>query len=227
MHEDQLKMAYEALKHSPDSRQITLQFWNKSLDMPNPEIRSKDVPCNLVSHLMVRDGKLEWLQVLRSNDFFWGLPYNIIQFTTLQEIMAGWLNIEPGSYVQLSDSLHVYQRHWQDLASVDSAKTTVPQNHADLRISSYNEWESTFRTMVKCALELTECTEVRQLISVENEGSNLPPSYRELLTVLTAEALRRGHFHQEAKEAIVRTSPFWRASWEKWAASTAQNILAQ
>ena len=58
--------------------------------------------------LKVRDGALEWTQILRSNDVFRGLPYNFVQFTMMQEIMAGWLNLRVGSYNQLSDSLHIY-----------------------------------------------------------------------------------------------------------------------
>ena len=34
----------------------------------------------------VRQGKLEWSQIMRSNDVLLGMPYNFIQFTGLQEI---------------------------------------------------------------------------------------------------------------------------------------------
>jgi len=69
-----------------------------------------DIPCNMLSLLKIRDGKLEWLQIIRSNDLFLGVPYNFVQFTCLQEIMAGWLGIDCGSYHQISDSLHIYER---------------------------------------------------------------------------------------------------------------------
>ena len=45
---------------------------------------------------------------MRSNDIVFGLPYNFLQFTFLQEIIAGWLNVDVGEYMHISDSLHMY-----------------------------------------------------------------------------------------------------------------------
>ena len=224
---DQLRMAYEALRHSPDSRQVTLQFWDKNLDMPNPGIRSKDVPCNLVSHLMIRNGNLEWLQVLRSNDFFWGFPYNIIQFTTMQEIVAGWLNVGVGSYVHISDSLHAYQRHWADLDSIDAERAPVPRNVSNLRISSYEKWQSTFSTLVSCAFQLTQSRETSDMEAVKEKGSYLPRAYNEWLTVLIAEWLRKRGTISEAIQAIQSAGPFWGQSWLKWAEARSPKVLAR
>lgn len=94
---DQLRAGAEALQHDADSRQVVLQIWDSALDLPSPAPRSRDVPCNVASHLLVRDGRLEWLQVMRSNDLVWGLPYNLVQWTTIQEVVAGWLGIEVGT----------------------------------------------------------------------------------------------------------------------------------
>src|SRR5680860_994578 len=98
---DQVRTAYEALIHSPHSRQVVLQIWDSKRELANPSPRSADVPCNLLSHLMIRNDRLEWLPVMRSNDLIWGTPLNFVQFTCLQEIMAGWLGVEVGSYVHM------------------------------------------------------------------------------------------------------------------------------
>ena len=45
---------------------------------------------------------------MRSNDIVFGLPYNFLQFTFLQEIIAGWLNVGVGEYMHISDSLLMY-----------------------------------------------------------------------------------------------------------------------
>lgn len=58
--------------------------------------------------IKIRKGKLEWTQVMRSNDLVLGLPYNLVQFTSMQEILASWLNVDVGSYNHISDSLHIY-----------------------------------------------------------------------------------------------------------------------
>jgi thymidylate synthase len=109
---DQIKRAYQALLTTPESRQVVLQIWKPEIDFPdiNGQPVSKDIPCNIMSLLKLREGCLHWSQIMRSNDILRGLPYNIIQFTMLHEIMAGWLGVNLGVYFHLSDSLHVYEK---------------------------------------------------------------------------------------------------------------------
>jgi len=59
---DQLERTYLALKNNPDSRQVVLHIWDPKIDLPDEEGRpaAPDVPCNVLSMLKVRDGKLEW-----------------------------------------------------------------------------------------------------------------------------------------------------------------------
>ena len=108
---DQVARAYQALSNNPDTRQAVLQIWDSSIDLPQPDGTpvDKDIPCNVMSLLKVRDGRLEWLQVIRSNDLFLGVPHNFVQFMCLQEVMAGWLDVDCGAYHQVSDSLHLYE----------------------------------------------------------------------------------------------------------------------
>ena len=56
---------------------------------------------------------------MRSNDLFLGTPHNFVQFTSLQEIMAGWLEVEVGSFVLMTDSLHLYSEYIEKLAVVE------------------------------------------------------------------------------------------------------------
>ena len=129
---DQLKRAYEALRLNPDTRQVVLQIWDSSIDLPraNGSPADRDIPCNVASLLKVRNGKLEWTQVIRSNDLFLGVPYNFVQFTCLQEIIAGWLNIECGSYNQISDSLHLYDQDLENLSNSMRCLTISSNSHA-------------------------------------------------------------------------------------------------
>lgn len=217
---DQLRAAYETLRHEPSSRQVVLQIWDSDSDMPNPQPRSKDIPCNLVSHLLVRNGRLEWLQVMRSNDLIWGMPYNFLQFTTMQEIIAGWLGIDVGSYHHISDSLHIHQRHWVDLGGLSVQSGPVPKNHADLRIGPYQKWERLWAQLVECAMELAEHPEANRLLAVADGYSDMPPAYLEWVWLLTAEALRR-RGHTAAYDIIDRAGPFWAESWRRWAVAAA------
>jgi len=222
---DQLRTALEALKHSPDSRQVVLQSWDKDLDMPNGSPRSKDVPCNLVSHLLIREGKLNWLQVFRSNDLFWGLPYNFVEFTAIQEIMAGWLGVELGEYNHISNSLHAYQRHWNQMNDDFNTTTKVPENSADLRIYPYDNWESIVGLFFESIYSLTEHESVDELLEVRDACiSSLPMAYAQWMNVLTAEALRRWSHQEEADRLIVESGEYWRFSWKRWASQATRNL---
>jgi thymidylate synthase len=214
---DQIRSAYEALQHTPHSRQVVLQIWDSAQDLPHPEPRSRDVPCNLMSHLLLRNGRLDWLQVMRSNDLMWGTPYNFVQFTTMQEIIAGWLGVKVGTYHHLSDSLHVYERHWRELDSISPEVVDVPVNRSDLRLGSYAEWERLWARLVDATLQLSEYTQAEDILEVSSNLEDVPPAYREWIALLTAEALRRRGYSGEAYDTITLAGPFWSTSWRQWA----------
>ncbi len=120
---DQLEYAYLALKNTSDSRQVVIQISDCRVDFPKEQGKpaNEDIPCNICSLLKLRNGKLEWTQIMRSNDVLLGMPYNFIQFTSIQEIMAGWLEVEVGTYNHYSDSLHLYQNQVSKIGSVKNS----------------------------------------------------------------------------------------------------------
>jgi len=54
---------------------------------------------------------------MRSNDIFRGLRIILFQFTSMQEILAGWLNINVGSYTTSAIACIFYER---DLSKMES-----------------------------------------------------------------------------------------------------------
>lgn len=139
---NQLEHAYYSLKNNPDNRQTVLLYWDPTLDMPlkNGNSQSKDIPCNICSMIKIRNGKLEWTQIMRSNDIYKGLPYNLVQFTSLQEILSGWLNVKVGHYTHISDSLHIYDQDANCCAKrysnrVNNDILSIPKSDSDQIIS--------------------------------------------------------------------------------------------
>ena len=132
---DQIKRAVDVLISSPETRQAILQIWKPDIDMPGVEGKpvSKDIPCNVMSLLKVRDGQLHWTQIMRSNDVMRGLPYNIIQFTMLQEVMASWLGCAVGEYFHLSDSLHIYEQDTKEFTVEPTEQT--PSGYRNFSLS--------------------------------------------------------------------------------------------
>jgi thymidylate synthase len=213
---DQFARAYQALKCNPDSRQVVLQIWDGRIDLPNEKGQpvSPDIPCNLVSLLKVRACRLEWTQVMRSNDIFRGIPYDFVQFTCLQEIIAGWLGVKPGAYCHVSDSLHVYLK---DLPNVLAAAPVIPLVDTSSLALPFAESEEVFRTLahaIDCIIDASHpAAELLALL----QASALPESYRDMLAVLTAEGLRIRSNVVAAKEALAGcTNPLYRQLWERW-----------
>lgn len=187
---DQVKRACDALSSDSRSRQVVLQFWDVLTDLPQTDgvPRSSDVPCNVISMLKVRNGRLEWSQVLRSNDIHRGLPNNLVQFTMLQEIMAGWLCIELGGYNQWSDSLHIYVDALHEFScSVPMAEATNTDSLAMPADRGGQLLQEMYQRM--SMLTLSELSET-QITDIATIG-DAPVGYRNLLRVLAADSTRR------------------------------------
>lgn len=213
---DQFARAYHALKHNPDSRQVVLQIWDGRIDLPNDEGQpvSPDIPCNLVSLLKVRGGRLEWTQVMRSNDIFRGIPYDFVQFTCLQEIMAGWLGVRPGAYCHVSDSLHVYLK---DLPNVLAAAPVVPAVDTSSLALPFKDSEVVFRTLAHAIDRIIDASRSVGELLVSLQASTLPQGYRDMLAVLTAEGLRIRCNVRVAQEALACcANPLYRQLWGRW-----------
>ncbi len=213
---DQLDRAYNTLSHKPESRQVVLQIWNGELDLPLAKgvEAAEDIPCNLFSMLKVRDGKLEWTQILRSNDVYRGLPYNFVQFTTLQEIMSGWLGLKLGSYNQISDSLHVYN---DGIPSIQcSARLAVCCNSDSLCLPK-KQSERVFLEMAKVTQAIIRpSTGESQLVKLA-AGFDGPQAYRNIISVLCAEAARRRKKEMVAGEIMSGCdNPVYAQMFQRW-----------
>lgn len=144
---DQIEDVIRTLQDDRSSRQGTLVIsnpvddkgWNRQVTEDPSEVPSfvyskkqtKDRACNLVSHAMIRDGRLDWMQVMRSNDLIWGTPYNLMQFGHLMEYVARRVNAEPGQYTHMAHSSHIYSHHFAEaerIQTFDLYKATGEQH---------------------------------------------------------------------------------------------------
>lgn len=110
---DQVADAIKLFENNPNTRQVVLSIWNPDLDLGT---KTKDIPCNDIIMLKIRDGKLITTIQNRSNDLHWGLPTNLFQFSFLTELIAACLNVELGTQTHNSQSLHVYD--WNNIANI-------------------------------------------------------------------------------------------------------------
>ena len=213
---DQIKLAYETLRHVPHSRQVVLQIWDArsdlSLDQGTP--RDPDVPCNICALLKVRENRLEWVQVMRSNDLVLGLPHNFVQFTHLQEMFAGWLGCEVGTYTHFSDSLHVYVR---DLDVLGTSEFEEPQPNTD-------GWALGFDETVSLMQEISDRMDTMRRSAVGADEVRAaatrtvgPVAAQNLLSLVGADAARRhGHGELAAELGARCTNPALAQLWVRW-----------
>lgn len=111
---DQVKKVIELLKKDPSSRRAVI-----NLNTPNANvIETKDEPCTIALQFLIRDEKLCCTVMMRSNDIWFGLPYDVAFFTELQKYIAKELGIEAGTYTHFDVSLHVYERNIDDLKKI-------------------------------------------------------------------------------------------------------------
>lgn len=96
------------LKNDSDSRRAVLH-----IRMPQDSVLAqKDVPCTLALQFFIRDGALHQVASMRSSDLILGIAYDIPAFTLFQELLALELGVECGSYTHISNSLHIYEKHY-------------------------------------------------------------------------------------------------------------------
>ena len=212
---DQLERVCSALARNSYSRQAVLQIWDPNTDIPlaDGSPTSSDVPCNVCSMLKLRNGKLFWTQIMRSNDLFRGSPYNFVQFTMLQELLAGWLGVTMGSYTQLSDSLHVYERDLENVAShvpVDAPTSEdnllLPKDVSDPIWSSLNR---AVNELIAPGLKENDIEDIAMDPGV--------PAVRNMLLIVAADSARRRGYDQLAKDLSGRcTNPLLSLTSKRW-----------
>jgi thymidylate synthase len=214
---DQLERAWGALSANSASRQIVLQIWDSRLDLPSKDgqPRSPDIPCNICSMLKLREGRLEWMQVLRSNDLFLGVPHNLVQFTTLQEVFAGWLGVGLGQYHQLSDSLHIYER---DRAHVRNRTEPTNIRNSDSLMLPKAESDAVWHELDRHMTRLVEAPSVdlrtwKHMVA----AIDAPQPFLNLWTIVAGDDARRRGWLDEAQELVSDcTNPLLRQAWMNW-----------
>lgn len=124
---NQFQTAFEKLMKDPNSRQAVIVIWNPEKD----NLTTNDPPCTNWFHLTIRKGRLDWTTVMRGNDVLWGTPYNLFNFMTMQEVIAGWLGIEVGMYTHFVDCMHIYAD------KINVVKRIISQEHNNIDIYDY------------------------------------------------------------------------------------------
>lgn len=101
---DQLARVEEQLRESPQSRRAVVQVHQAHEE----DYDGGDVACTNHLHFFVRGGDLHCHASIRSQDMFWGFPYDAQNNQAIQEMLAGRLGLGLGEYVHTMESCHYY-----------------------------------------------------------------------------------------------------------------------
>lgn len=96
----------------------------------NSELHRKnlnDLPCTMYLHLYIRNDYLNMKVTMRSNDLIYGLCYDIVFFSMVQQIAFLILKrfypeLKLGYYYHEADSLHVYEKHFNMADKITTAQ---------------------------------------------------------------------------------------------------------
>lgn len=175
----QLDAIIKLLKEKQETRQAIMVMW-RSYDLLHAIIGDqKDLPCTLALNFIVRNGKLNMIATMRSNDLWLGFTNDIYCFCCIQQIVAQALGLELGWYQHQATSLHYYLRNAEKvlLAASPPAFQTEPLAVQPTMVKLNDQ--------IPVMLELEKYTREKKLMSEHTLG--LPPrSLFELLVSMTA-----------------------------------------
>ena len=119
---DQIEKVIEILKKDPNSRRAKI-----NINTPRKNVDTTlDEPCTMFLHFMIRHNKLHCTAVMRSNDIWYGLPYDVAFFTEVQKFIADKLGLAYGEYTHFACSLHMYDRDVERITKIVNAPSSVP-----------------------------------------------------------------------------------------------------
>lgn len=163
----QLDYVVDKLKSDADTRQAVLTIWRE-----NPPA-TKDVPCTVAVHFMIRDHKLNCHVYMRSNDLWLGFPYDVFNFSMLSHLVCCRLNasaatngdvVKPGMLYHTASSRHIYEQHFEQ-----AEKLTKQYN---LSAMTMEELKSLETAATPAGMYLSEVHLMHVLDSLRKDGKS-------------------------------------------------------
>lgn len=117
---DQIVDLLHGLKTDPNGRRHIVIGWN-----PQQIAEMALPPCHLYQQYQVLDGKLNSMFLMRSWDFLYGAPFNIMGYALLNVVFAKYLGLRPGRMVAVGNDVHLYSNQI-NIAKEQITRTPYP-----------------------------------------------------------------------------------------------------
>lgn len=124
---NQIEKVISILSKDKNSRRavININAANENIDT------TKDEECTMYLQFFVRNNFLNCSTCMRSNDIYFGLPYDVPAFIGIQKYIAHRLKLLCGTYTHFAGSLHVYDEQYNKIASAINGKIIKPKYYVD------------------------------------------------------------------------------------------------
>jgi thymidylate synthase len=190
----QWETAHKLLRQDPSTRRAVLLI---SQPLVDGDITAKDVACATSLQFLLRDGQLDAVIHMRSNDAFWGLPYDVFLFTMLQELFAAELNVELGRYHHSVGSLHLYRKH------IRAVQTVIDD-------SSWHDFEMPRLSKPEVLPQFLSAEHALRLAdpSAPRLAETLPQYWRQLAEILACYSLRQQSLERNSTAMLSADSPY-------------------
>lgn len=117
---DQLNKVINMLKTKKNTRRAVVTLYDgKEIDS-----YAYDTPCTMNVAFYIIDDYLHMTVTMRSNDVWYGLPYDAYSFRKLQQLVAEQVGVNVGDYTHFVVNLHLYKEHF-DIAQTIIKKYRV------------------------------------------------------------------------------------------------------
>lgn len=158
--------ALEQLLQNSDTKNAVIMLRDDDDILPD----LKDRCCTLALCFSIRANKLNLRTIMRSQDLWTGLPYDVFCFTRLMQVMLyqynskrpeGSAEVSLGTYTHQVLNLHVYEKHWErirdyipiDLNTKEAYQFPEFTEQSDLNMFPLFAWEENYRTNTEESIE--------------------------------------------------------------------------
>lgn len=137
-HINQVKEMLENMKTDPHSRRNIITAWNPA-DLDSMALP----PCHIYHQYYVNGDKLDSVFFMRSNDYLYGNPFNIMGYAFLNIAFSKILGLTPGTLTYMAGDVHLYTNQ------IEMAKEQVTREPRPLPTLKFKKEFSTFEELLK------------------------------------------------------------------------------
>lgn len=131
--------AVNCLASSASSKKAVIPIY-----APEHSYLSKDNPCTMYLHFRIQGAELHCNAVMRSNDLFFGTPYDVrffvfVQWMIMRALKVRGVEVTMGTYTHFSHSIHFYREKHEKISEILGRYGTVREAYEWARKTGFSE----------------------------------------------------------------------------------------